>query len=165
MGAVRVLSPTISIEGDVPKPQKIIAGKEPRAAGLKSAGPKSAGPKSAGLKSAGPMSAGPKSAGLKSAGLMPTGLKTAGRRPPRPTVGGKAPRKQLVPQKKKSRPGSGSLNYVPSNRDFLEAQVVGDILPATNKTTKRYRSGCLALQEICHYQKCTNLLIRKLPFQ
>ena len=165
----------ISIEGDVPKPQKIIAGKEPRAAGPKSAGLKSAGPKSAGLmsagpksagpKSAGPMSAGPKSAGLKSAGPMPTGLKTAGGRPLRPTVGGKAPRKQVVPQKKKSRPGSGSLNYVPSNRDFLEAQAARDTLPATNKTTKRYRPGCLALQEIRHYQKCTNLLIRKLPFQ
>ena len=105
------------------------------------------------------------SAGPKSAGLMPTGLKTAGGRPPRPTVGGKAPRKQVVPQKKKSRPGSGSLNYIPSNRDFLEAQAAGDTLPATNKTTKRYRPGRLALQEIRHYQKCTNLLIRKLPFQ
>ena len=185
----------ISIEGDVPKPQKIIAGKEPRAAGPKSAGPKSAGPKSAGLKSAGLMSAGPKSAGPMSAGLksagpksagpmsaglmsagpksagpksagpLPTGSKTAGGRPPRPTVGGKAPRKQVVPQKKKSRPASGSLNYVPSNRDFLEAQVAGDTLPATNKTTKRYRPGRLALQEIRHYQKCTNLLIQKLPFQ
>ena len=76
MGAARVLSQMISIEGDVPKPRKIIAGKEPRAAGPKSAGPKSAGP-------------------------MPTGSKTAGGRPPRPTVGGKAPRKQVVPQKKK----------------------------------------------------------------
>ena len=133
MGAARVLSQMISIEGDVPKPQKIIAGKEPRAAGLKSAGPMSAGPKSAG----------PKSAGGRSL---------------RPIVGGKAPRKQVVPQKKKSRPGSGSLNYVPSNRDYQEAQAVGDTLPATNKTTKRYRPGCLALQEICHYQKRTNLL-------
>ena len=175
MGTARVLSQMISIEGDVPKPRKIIAGKEPRAAGLKSAGPKSAGLKSAGPMSAGPMSAGPmsagpksagqKSAGQKSAGPMPTGLKTAGGRPPRPTVGGKAPRKQVVPQKKKSRPRSGSLNYIPSNRDFLEAQAVGDTLPATNKTTKRYRPGRLALQEIHHYQKCTNLLIRKLPFQ
>ena len=144
MGAARVLSQMISIEGDVPKPQKKIAGKEPRAAGLKSAGPKSASPKSAG-----PMSA----------GLMPTGPKTAGGRPLRPIVGGKAPRKQVVPQKKKSRPGSGSLNYVPSNRDFQEAQAVGDTLPATNRTTKRYRPGRLALQEIRHYQKCTNLLI------
>ena len=171
MGAARVLTQTISIEGDVPKPRKIIAGKEPRAAGPKSAGPKSAGPMSAGPKSAGPMSAGPKSAdpmsaglksaGPRSAGPMPTGSKTAGGRPPRPTVGGKAPRKQVVPQKKKSRPGSGSLNYVPSNRDFLEAQVAGDTLPATNKTTKRYRPGRLALQEIRHYQKRTNLLIQK----
>ena len=159
------MSQTISIEGDVPKPRKIIAGKELRAAGLKSAGPKSAGPMSAGPKSAGPMSAGPKTAGPMSAGPMPTGLKTAGGRPLRPIVGGKAPRKRVVPQKKKSRPGSSSLNYVPSNRDFLEAQAAGDTLPATNKTTKRYRPGCLALQEIHHYQKCTNLLIRKLSFQ
>ena len=76
-----------------------------------------------------------------------------------------APRKQAVPQKRKSRPRSGSLNYVPSNRDYLEAQVAGDTVPAANKTTRRYRPGRLALQEIRHYQKLTNLLIRKLPFQ
>ena len=177
MGAARVLLQTISVEGDVPKPQKVIAGKEPRSTGPKSAGPKSAGPKpagsktvaskepwsagpkSAGPKSAGPRSAGPKSAGLRSAGSMPAGPKTAGGRPPRPTVGGKAPRKQVVPQKRKSRPGSGSLNYVPTTRDFLEAQVAGDTLPAANKMTKRCRPGRLALQEIRHYQKRTNLLI------
>ena len=149
-GAARVLSQTISIEGSVPKPQKVIAGKEPRlpgpksaspkSAGLKSAGPKSASPKSAGPKSASPKSAGPKSTGPKptgskliarrepkSAGPMPTSAKPVGGRPPRPivggkaprpTVGGKAPRKQVVPPKKKSRPGSGSLNYVPTHRDF-----------------------------------------------
>ena len=71
----------------------------------------------------------------------------------------------MVPQKRKSRPGSGSLNYVPTNRDFLEAQAAGDTLPAANKTTRRYRPGRLALQEIRHYQRRTNLLIRKLPFQ
>ena len=162
-GAARVLSQTISVEGDVPKPQKVIAGKEPRSTGPKSAGPKPAGSKTVASKE--PRSAGPKSAGLKSAGLMPVGPKTAGGRPPRPTVGGKAPRKQAVPQKRKSRPGSSSLNYVPTTRDFLEAQVAGDTLPAANKMTKRYRPGHLALQEIRHYQKCTNLLIRKLPFQ
>ena len=162
-GAARVLSQTISIEGDVPKPRKVIAGKEPRSAGPKSAGPKSAGRKPAGSKTV--ASKEPRSAGPKSAGPMPAGPKTAGGRPPRPTVGGKAPRKQVVPQKKKSRPGSGSLNYIPTNRDFLEAQAVGDTLPAANNTTKRYRPGRLALQEIRHYQKCTNLLIRKLPFQ
>ena len=157
------MSQTISIEGDVPKPRKVIAGKEPRSAGPRSAGPKPAGSKIVASKEL--RSAGPRSAGPKSAGPMPAGPKTAGGRPPRPTVEGKAPRKQVLPQKKKSRPGSGSLNYVPTNRDFLEAQAAGDTLPAANNTTKRYRPGRLALQEIRHYQKCTNLLIRKLPFQ
>ena len=195
-GAARVLSQTISIEGDVPKPWKVIAGKEPRSAGPKSTGPKSASPKSTGMKPSGPKStgpkptsskliaskeprAGPKSAGPKptgpmSAGPMPASSKPVGGRPPRPTVGGKAPRptvggkasrKQVVPPKKKSRPGSGLLNYVPTRRDFQEAQEAGDTLPAANNAANRYQPGRLALQEICHYQKRTNLLIHKLPFQ
>ena len=162
MGAARVISQTISVESNITKPQKIIGGKGP-----KSAGPMSAGPRSAGLNPAGPKTVGgkePRSAGPKSAGgrdpktADPKSVrgkdpktadpKSAGSRPPRPTVGGKVPRKQVVPQKRKSRPGSGSLNYVPTNQDFLEAQAAGDTLPATNKTTKRYRPGCLALQEI-----------------
>ena len=126
---------------------KTVGGKEPRSAGLKTVGgkePRSAGPKTVGGKE-------PRSAGLKSAGGKDpkiADLKSAGGRPLRPTVGGKAPRKQVVPQKRKSRPGSGSLNYVPTNRDFLEAQVAGDTLPAANKTTRRYRPGHLALLEI-----------------
>ena len=179
--AARVISQTISVESNITKPQKIIGGKGPKSAGLMSAGSKPAGlktiggkePRSAGLKTIGgkePRSAGPKSAGgkdAKTAGPKSAGgkdlkiadPKSAGGRPSRPTVGGKAPRKQVVPQKRKSRPGSGSLNYVPINQDFLEAQAAGDTLPAANKTTRRYRPGCLALQEIRHYQKCTNLLI------
>ena len=134
-GAARVLSQTISIEGSVPKPQKVIAGKEPRPIGPKSASPKSAGSKSASPKSTGPKLTGskliarkgPKSTGPKSAGPMPTSAKPVGDRPPRsiiggkaprPIVGGEAPRKQVVPPKKKSRPGSGSLNYIPTHRDF-----------------------------------------------
>ena len=143
-GAARVISQTISVESNITKPQKIIGGKEPRSSGAKSAGPKPT---------------------VKSAGPKPAGPKTAGSGPLRPTVGGKAPRKQAVPQKRKSRPGSGSLNYIPTTRDFLEAQAAGDTVPAANKTTRRYRPGGLALQEIRHYQKHTNLLIRKLPFQ
>ena len=167
----------------------MIAGKEPRSAGPKSATPKSTGLKSATPKSATPRSAGPRStvtkpsdlkttgpkmtssklvaskeprfAGPMSAGPMPSSSKPVGGRPPRPTVGGKAPRKQVVPPKKKSRPGSSSLNYVPTCRDFQEAQEAGDTVTAAN----RYRPGRLALQEIRHYQKRTNLLIRKLPFQ
>ena len=122
-GAARVLSQTISIEGSVPKPQKVIAGKEPRPAGPKSAGPKSTGPKPTGSKLIARKE--PKSAGPKSAGPMPASAKPVGGRPPRPSVGGKAPRptvggkvprKQVVPPKKKSRPGSGLLNYVPTRR-------------------------------------------------
>ena len=176
-GAARVLSQMISIEGNVPKPRKVIAGKEPRLAGLKSASPKSAGPKSTGPKPTSSKliaSKEPRSAGPKSAGPMPASSKPVGGRPPRPTVGGKAPRptvggkaprKQVVPPKKKSRPGSSSLNYVPTHRDFREAQEAGDTLPAANNAANRYRPGHLALQEIRHYQKRTNLLIHKLPFQ
>ena len=114
-GAARVISQTISVESNITKPQKISGGKEPRSAGLKSAGPKPAGSKTVGSKeprSAGPKPAGPKTVGSKDPRIDP---KTAGSRPPRPTVGGKAPRKQAVPQKRKSRPGSGLLNYVPTN--------------------------------------------------
>ena len=73
-----------------------------------------------------------------------------------------------VPKKtsrNRPRPGWGSLNYIPTEEDFQEAQVAGDTLPSATKTTRRYRPGQLALQEIRHYQKGTNLLIRKLPFQ
>ena len=122
-GAVRVLSQTISIEGDVPKPQKVIAGKEPRT-GPKSAGTKSTDPKPTSSKliaskepRAGPMSAGPMPATTKPVGDRAP-RPTIGGKAPRSTVGGKAPRKQVAPSKKKSRPGSGSLNYVPTRRDF-----------------------------------------------
>ena len=101
MRAARVISQTVSVESNITKPLKIIGGKGPKSAGPKIVGGKE--PKSAGLKSAGgkePRSASPKS---------------AGGRPLRPAVGGKAPRKQVAPQKRKSRPGSGSLNYVPTN--------------------------------------------------
>ena len=172
-GAARVLSQMISIEGSVPKPQKVIVGKEPRSIGPKSAGPKSAGPKSTGPKPTGSKLIArkePKSAGPKSAGPMPASGKPVGDRPPRPIVGGKAPRpivggkaprKQVAPPKKKSRPGSGLLNYVPTHRDFLEVQEAGDTVTAANI----YRPGRLAFQEIRHYQKRTNLLICKLPFR
>ena len=147
-GAARVISQTISVESNITKLQKISGGKEPRSVGPKSAGPKSAGPKAVGSKeprSAGLKPAGPKTVGSKDPRIDP---KTAGSRPPRPTAGGKAPRKQVVPQKRKSRPGSGSLNYDPTNQDYLEVQAAGDTIPAANKTTRRYRPGHLALQEI-----------------
>jgi histone H3 len=61
----------------------------------------------------------------------------------RKSIGGKAPRKQLQTKvAKKSAPSTGGI-----------------------KKPHRYRPGTVALREIRKYQKSTDLLIRKLPFQ
>ena len=61
----------------------------------------------------------------------------------RKSTGGKAPRKQLATKvAKKSAPATGGV-----------------------KRPHRYRPGTVALREIRKYQKTTELLIRKLPFQ
>ena len=62
----------------------------------------------------------------------------------RKSTGGKAPRKQLAT---KAHRMSGVLSY-------------GGV-----KKPHRYRPGTVALREIRRYQKSTDLLIRKLPFQ
>ena len=61
----------------------------------------------------------------------------------RKSTGGKAPRKQLASKAaRKSAPASGGL-----------------------KKPHRYKPGTVALREIRRYQKSTELLVRKLPFQ
>jgi histone H3 len=61
----------------------------------------------------------------------------------RKSTGGKAPRKQLATKAaRKSAPAAGGV-----------------------KKPHRYRPGTVALREIRKYQKSTDLLIRKLPFQ
>ena len=61
----------------------------------------------------------------------------------RKSTGGKAPRKQLARKAaRKSAPATGGV-----------------------KKPHRYRPGTVALREIRRYQKSTELLIRKLPFQ
>ncbi|EEY53309.1 histone H3.3 [Phytophthora infestans T30-4] len=61
----------------------------------------------------------------------------------RKSTGGKAPRKQLATKAaRKSAPTAGGV-----------------------KKPHRYRPGTVALREIRKYQKSTDLLIRKLPFQ
>lgn len=60
----------------------------------------------------------------------------------RKSTGGKAPRKQLATKARKSTPETGGV-----------------------KKPHRYRPGTVALREIRRYQKSTELLIRKLPFQ
>src|SRR5258705_10847174 len=61
----------------------------------------------------------------------------------RKSTGGKAPRKQLATKAaRKSAPATGGV-----------------------KKPHRYRPGTVALREIRRFQKSTELLIRKLPFQ
>jgi len=59
----------------------------------------------------------------------------------RKTTGGKAPRKQLAMKAARKPPTGGVMK------------------------PHRYRPGTVALREIRRYQKSTELLIRKLPFQ
>merc|ERR1711976_692110 len=61
----------------------------------------------------------------------------------RKSTGGKAPRKQLVTKV--------ARKSIPVGEDV--------------KKTHRYKPGTVALREIRRYQKSTELLIRKLPFQ
>ncbi|XP_012890649.1 PREDICTED: uncharacterized protein LOC106000013 isoform X1 [Dipodomys ordii] len=75
---------------------------------------------------------------LSSSGAMARTKQTA-----RKSTGGKAPRKQLATKAaRKSAPATGGV-----------------------KKPHRYRPGTVALREIRRYQKSTELLIRKLPFQ
>ena len=60
----------------------------------------------------------------------------------RKSTGGKAPRKQLATKAARKTPVAGGI-----------------------KKPHRYRPGTVALREIRRYQKSTELLIRKLPFQ
>ena len=78
------------------------------------------------------------SSSLSHAPLAPHAQQTA-----RKSTGGKAPRKQLATKAaRKSAPATGGV-----------------------KKPHRYRPGTVALREIRRYQKSTELLIRKLPFQ
>ncbi|XP_041038162.1 histone H3-like isoform X2 [Carcharodon carcharias] len=71
--------------------------------------------------------------------LLPKKTKQTARK----STGGKAPRKQLATKAaRKSAPATGGV-----------------------KKPHRYRPGTVALREIRRYQKSTELLIRKLPFQ
>ena len=93
---------------------------------------------------------------------------STGAKAPRQSTGGKAPRKQATPQQKgRKTPGSGSIRYVPKEREIREARAAGYLYPDDPKKRRKncFRPGHLVLNEIRHYQKRVNLLIRKLPFQ
>nr|XP_031362503.1 uncharacterized protein LOC110483068 [Lonchura striata domestica] len=75
--------------------------------------------------------------------LLPFGVMARTKQTARKSTGGKAPRKQLATKAaRKSAPATGGV-----------------------KKPHRYRPGTVALREIRRYQKSTELLIRKLPFQ
>ena len=91
----------------------------------------------------------------------------------RKSTGGKAPRKQLATKAaRKSAPATGGVKKV-LIIDFpcvLIAPSCPALLllltsPYTALQPHRYRPGTVALREIRKYQKSTELLIRKLPFQ
>ncbi|TIB89102.1 histone-fold-containing protein [Wallemia mellicola] len=65
---------------------------------------------------------------------------------PRKSTGGKAPRKQLATKA--------------ARKTAAPTQAAGGV-----KKPHRYKPGTVALREIRRYQKSTELLIRKLPFQ
>ncbi|KAH8991662.1 histone H3 [Lactarius akahatsu] len=71
----------------------------------------------------------------------------------RKSTGGKAPRKQLA-AKSSARKTSAALS------DDVSKAATGGV-----KKPHRFRPGTVALREIRRYQKSTELLIRKLPFQ
>ena len=99
-----------------------------------------------------------------------------GDRPPRQTVARKEPRKSgtayppvnrnLPPlyisrRKERTRFGHQVLDWTPvQKRTIHKARMQGRLVKP-----HRYRAGMMALKDICHFQKSTALLIRKLPFQ
>ena len=95
-------------------------------------------------------------------------LESAGGKAPKQSAGRKASHKQATPQLKGRKiPGSGSIRYVPKEKDIREARAAGHLYEddPEKKRKNQFRPGHLALNEIRHYQKRVNLLICKLPFQ
>ena len=80
----------------------------------------------------------------------------------RKSTGGKAPRKQLATKAaRKTAPSTGQLLCIKSNFVLNQPSfILGGV-----KKPHRFRPGTVALREIRRYQKSTELLIRKLPFQ
>lgn len=77
------------------------------------------------------------------------------------STGGKAPRKQLASKAaRKSAPSTGSYKVSSLSDSHMTNKITGGV-----KKPHRYKPGTVALREIRRYQKSTELLIRKLPFQ
>ena len=78
-------------------------------------------------------------------------LEPAGGKALRQSTGGKAPRKQATPQQKgRKTPGSGSLRYVPKEKEIREARAAGYLYEddTEKKRKNHFRPGHLVLNEI-----------------
>ena len=120
---------------------------DPKKADPKKADPKKAEPKKADPKKADPKKADPKKADPKKADPKKTDPPKADPKAKPKPGGGKGPRassKSIKSQQQARRQGGGS---------------------AENPPKRRYRPGTVALREIRKYQKSTDLLILKAPFQ
>ncbi|KAK7925025.1 hypothetical protein WMY93_007335 [Mugilogobius chulae] len=123
-----------------PKSPAKKAAKKPAKSPKKAAKKPAKSPKKAAVKKPKPAKKSPKKAPAKKTG--PKKAKKT-KQTARKSTGGKAPRKQLATKAaRKSAPATGGV-----------------------KKPHRYRPGTVALREIRRYQKSTELLIRKLPFQ
>jgi hypothetical protein len=80
----------------------------------------------------------------------------------RKSTGGKAPRKQLASKSSAARKTAVSIRPLCHSATLLipPKAAAGGV-----KKPHRFRPGTVALREIRRYQKSTELLIRKLPFQ
>jgi histone H3 len=80
----------------------------------------------------------------------------------RKSTGGKAPRKTLV-----SKASEFGASFRLDTYSCSELPTDRRIIPTTGgvKRPHRYKPGTVALREIRRYQKTSDLLIRKVPFQ
>jgi len=84
----------------------------------------------------------------------------------RKSTGGKAPRKQLATKAaRKSAPATGGVKKVRFSFMKSPSSQLSLTQPQQQQQPHRYRPGTVALREIRRYQKSTELLVRKLPFQ
>ena len=84
--------------------------------------------------------------------------------PPSPTPPGKAPRKQLATKAARKTATVRRFRSHPPPLLFADNRSVQTATGGVKKP-HRFRPGTVALREIRRYQKSTELLIRKLPFQ
>ena len=82
----------------------------------------------------------------------------------RKSTGGKAPRKQLA-AKSSARKSTAVRFFISRLAMFCFLTLLLQAAAGGVKKPHRFRPGTVALREIRRYQKSTELLIRKLPFQ